>query len=158
VQTVLLMGGRSSWQLANTGAALAANIGLNLLLVPPLGLPGAAIAWSVSIVMSNVATVVQVRHLMTLRTFSPSSLLTGVVAAACYGGLGLLLRTLFGSTIPVMLLAVVLSTVCYGLYLWRFRSMLQLSELVAALPRLPRPTLRQRSSVLAPMPDPREAP
>ena len=44
VTVVLLMGGKSSWGAINTGAALIVNIGLNLLLIPHLGILGAAIA------------------------------------------------------------------------------------------------------------------
>ncbi len=55
VTVVLLMGGKSSWGAINTGAALIVNIGLNLLLIPHLGILGAAIAWGASIVVDNVA-------------------------------------------------------------------------------------------------------
>ena len=34
VTVVLLMGGKSSWNLVNTAIALALNIGLNLVLIP----------------------------------------------------------------------------------------------------------------------------
>ena len=43
------MGGKSSWGAINTGAALTVHIGLNLLLIPHLGILGAAIAWGAGI-------------------------------------------------------------------------------------------------------------
>ena len=62
VTVVLLMGGKSSWGAINTGAALIVNIGLNLLLIPHLGILGAAIAWGASIVVDNVAACRRFRH------------------------------------------------------------------------------------------------
>ena len=58
----LLMGGRSVLVLANTAAGLVANIGLNLTLIPPFGMTGAAIAWSASILLVNFLAVVQMRQ------------------------------------------------------------------------------------------------
>ena len=47
VDIVLLMSGKSLWNLLNTAVAVTANIVLNLLLIPHLGITGAAIAWAV---------------------------------------------------------------------------------------------------------------
>lgn len=53
VQTILLMGGKSTWQLINKTACLVVNIGLNLILLPVFGITGAAIAWAVSVVLDS---------------------------------------------------------------------------------------------------------
>ncbi|MFC7645736.1 polysaccharide biosynthesis C-terminal domain-containing protein [Streptosporangium lutulentum] len=45
VQTVLLMGGKSSWSLLNKVVALIATVVLTFLLVPLFGIVGAAVAW-----------------------------------------------------------------------------------------------------------------
>ena len=47
VDVVLLMGGRSSWNLVNTVLALGANLALNFALTPRYGLAGAAVAMAV---------------------------------------------------------------------------------------------------------------
>ena len=71
VTVVLLMGGKSSWSAINAGAALIANVGLNLLLVPRIGILGAAIAWSASIAMDNVTAMIEIRWVMGLAPFGP---------------------------------------------------------------------------------------
>lgn len=51
VQSVLLMSGKSRWQLYNKCAALFTALALALLLIPRLGLIGAAIAWAASVLV-----------------------------------------------------------------------------------------------------------
>lgn len=81
-QTVLLMSGRSLWQSGNKAAALAVNIGLNLVLVPRWGMEGAAVAWAVTILLDSAAVLVQVRYLVGVRTrLGPSLRAMGTAAA-----------------------------------------------------------------------------
>ncbi len=134
VQTVLLMAGRSSWNLWNMVAALAINFGLGLLLIPRHGVTGAAIAWSAGMIFDNAASVVEVRVLLGLRTVGARSLLVGLAAAACYGLLGLAGRVVLGASLPSLILFGVLGTACYGLLLWRLRDRLRLGVLRQSLP------------------------
>lgn len=67
VQTVLLMGGRSRWQLADKSGALALDVLLCLLLIPSWGITGAAIAWAVTIIIDTAVVVWQVQRLMAVR-------------------------------------------------------------------------------------------
>src|SRR5207237_546673 len=60
VDMVLLMGGKSSWNMINTVVGLSSNIALNFLLIPRYGGTGAAIAWSSSILFTNLAPLAQV--------------------------------------------------------------------------------------------------
>ena len=60
VDIVLLMSGKSLWNLLNTTVAVASNVVLNLLLIPHLGITGAAIAWAVSILLNNLLPLLQV--------------------------------------------------------------------------------------------------
>ena len=53
VDMVLLMAGKSSWNLLNTIAAIVANVTLNLILIPRYGMTGAAVAWSASILVEQ---------------------------------------------------------------------------------------------------------
>ena len=69
VTAVLLMGGKSSWNLMNAFGALTINVILNLTLIPRFGMVGAAIAWGASIAAQNLAAVIQVRALLGLRPF-----------------------------------------------------------------------------------------
>ena len=64
VDAVLLMAGRSWLSLRNSVVALAVNVGLDLVLIPLDGIRGAAIAWSIAIVVRNLLPLAQVhRHL-----------------------------------------------------------------------------------------------
>lgn len=67
VQSVLLMAGRSSWQLADKSGALVLDVVLTLALVPVWGIEGAAVAWAVTIVVDTLVVVYQVQVLMGVR-------------------------------------------------------------------------------------------
>lgn len=67
VQSVLLMAGRSSWQLADKTGALGLDVVLLVLLVPQWGIEGAAVAWAVTIVVDTLVVVFQVQVLMGVR-------------------------------------------------------------------------------------------
>ena len=74
----LLMGGRSILVLGNSTAAFLANISLNVGLIPPFGITGAAVAWSVSIVLMNFLALGQVRRIWGIRGFDSTFLLVAV--------------------------------------------------------------------------------
>lgn len=86
---MLTMSGRPGWNLADNGVTLALNIALNLVLIPPYGILGAAVAWTVSLTVGNAARLVQVWLLMRMGPFAVGQLRT-VLAAAVAGGVGLL--------------------------------------------------------------------
>jgi Membrane protein involved in the export of O-antigen and teichoic acid len=100
VDVVLLMGGRSSWNLIDTAVALVVGVILNVLLIPPLGVTGAAIAWAASILTRNLASLAQVWIFMRLHPFGPGFKRAAVPALVLYGGLGLVMRLLLGTSIP----------------------------------------------------------
>jgi O-antigen/teichoic acid export membrane protein len=88
---VLTMSGRSWLNLADNVAALVCNVVLNVLLIPVLGLVGAAISWAVVIVGVNVVRVLQVRSIYRVTPFERSlakpalALLAAAAAAASVG-------------------------------------------------------------------------
>jgi O-antigen/teichoic acid export membrane protein len=133
IVVVLLMGGKSSWCAINAGVAFAVNIALNLLLVPHLGVLGAAIAWSASIVIDNVAAMIEVRWLMAMPLFGDGFLLASGITLACFGVTGLAARLLLGETIPALLAAAAAGTVSYAFALYFSRSSLQIAELARAM-------------------------
>ena len=67
VQTIVLMGGRSRWQLADKTGALVLNVVLNVLLIPIWGIEGAAVAWAATILADTAVVVFQVQRLMGVR-------------------------------------------------------------------------------------------
>ncbi len=133
VTVVLLMGGKSSWSAINAGAALIVNVGLNLLLVPRIGILGAAIAWAASIVVDNVAAMVEIRWVLGLAPFGPGYWLAAGTTAGCFGATGLAARLVLGQTLPALGVALAAGLAAYAITLYFARSPLQLMGLVAAL-------------------------
>lgn len=133
VSVVLVMGGKSGWNLLNVVLALTVNIALNLLLIPPFGMTGAAIAWAAGILVNNLAPLAQVRLLLRLHPFGSGFPVVALAAGACYGLLGLAARYAFGTSLEVFLVFAAIATPCYLALLWRFRHTLRLSVLGEAL-------------------------
>lgn len=139
VDIVLLMAGKSSWNLVNTIIAVTLNVVLNLLLIPPLGITGSAIAWSVSILVNNLLPLVQVWRAVDLHPFGRGSAIVGVSAAGCFGVIGWFAGanlTGLGGLVATGLIG----GACYLALLWRFREPLQLQVLSDALRRRPQLT------------------
>jgi O-antigen/teichoic acid export membrane protein len=114
---------------------LVLNLGLNLALIPRLGINGAAIAWAATIVGVNVAAIVQVRVLIGLDPFGRASVLAAGLAVACFGLLGGVVRWLMGPTVPALLLASGAGLLVYLACLARLRTHLRLDEFLSALIR-----------------------
>jgi O-antigen/teichoic acid export membrane protein len=135
VTIVLLMAGKSSWNLINSAAALAANIGINIYLIPRLGITGAAIAWAASIVINNLAAVLEVNYLMGLRPFGRGYWVVAISATICFGLTGLIIRQIVGADLIGFLLFVVFATVPYVVVLWQARGLLRFSAFRGAIAR-----------------------
>ncbi len=127
VDVVLLMAGKSSWNLFNTIVAVVTNVVLNLMLIPPLGIEGAAIAWGASILVNNLLPLVQVGRVLHLHPFGLAWLIPATCAIACYGVLGLIIRWVLGPRLVALVPLAVLVTPLYLALLWRFRGALHLS-------------------------------
>src|SRR5207245_8517272 len=126
VTVVLLMSGKSLWNLVNTTTSLTVNIVLNVLLIPKYGMTGAAIAWTASIVVNNVAPIIEIWVFMRLHPLSVGSPIVALSALTCYGGLGLAVRHWLGLSAGTLFLWAIAATACYALLLWRFREPLHL--------------------------------
>jgi O-antigen/teichoic acid export membrane protein len=135
VKSALLMGGRSRAVFAVNVAALAANVGLNLLLIPRYGMMGAALAWSASIFLNNLIPVFQVRRAWGMQPVSSGSLIAAIAAVACFGVFGVALRTIEGSSPATLGLTAALGSLMYLAALWRWRSQLHVWALRDALRR-----------------------
>lgn len=121
VENVLLMGGKSSWLLADKVVALTLDVALALLLIPRFGILGAAIAWSLTIVVDTALEFVQVR-----RGLRVDAELTGVVAACllpvlAVGGVAGTARLVAGSSLSVLSVALLAATAVYLPLVWRLR-------------------------------------
>lgn len=136
VDTVVLMSGRSWLSLGNTLAAVAVNVVLNLLLIPPYGIEGAAVAWTAAIVVRNVLPLLQIRRALGMSPFGASSAL---VAGSSFGLLAVVpgALVLLGVGMGWVVLALAVGGVCYAAVLLLARRRLHLAELVRSLRRGP---------------------
>ena len=144
VDVVLLMAGKSTWNLANTVVALSLNVGRNLLLIPRYGMVGAAVAWAVSVAANNVLPLLEVWILLRLEPFGSAFAVAACASAVLYGGLGLLARWIGGASMGAFAGFAVIATGLYAAIAWRFRSTLELPVLVGSL--------RRRSADQMPLP------
>jgi O-antigen/teichoic acid export membrane protein len=126
VDIVLITLGKTRWNLADTAAAFTINVTLNLLLIPPLGISGAALAWAVSIVAVNVAALVQVRCGFRFVPFSGLCTLVAGLAAACFGALPAVAAAIFGLDVPAIVASLGVGSAVYLAVLYRRRRDLHL--------------------------------
>ena len=141
VTVVLLMGGKSSWNLLNTAVALILNVGLNIWLIPRFGMEGAAVAWAISIIADNLMALVEVWWFLGMRPFGPGYLPAATAAVGCFGAIGLAVRALLGESEVAVALFLIIAIPCYAVVLWRLRDRLHLDEFLGAfgVRRGPRP-------------------
>lgn len=95
VDVVLLMAGRTRWNLATTVSALALNVGLDLLLIPHLGIVGAAVGWCAAILATNVVPLVIIARTVRISPFGRGAAVIAVLAPVCFVGVPLLGGALF---------------------------------------------------------------
>jgi O-antigen/teichoic acid export membrane protein len=133
VSVVLLMGGKSVWNLANTAAALAANVALNLVLIPRYGMAGAALAWTASLVVNNLVPLAQAWRSLGVNPFGHGFAVVAGLSTLCYGGIGLLVRWALGPTAAGFALYAAVATALYVPLLLRFRETLHLQRLKDAV-------------------------
>jgi O-antigen/teichoic acid export membrane protein len=129
---VLLMGGRSGWGLASAAVAVALDVGLALVLVPRLGVTGAALAFGAAVVADNVITTVVVGTLMGVHPFGRGYWVVAVGSFVLFGAGGVVLRWVLGPRVSAVLALALIAGPAYGALLWRFRHLLQLPALAQA--------------------------
>ena len=105
------------------------NLVLDLVLIPPYGMAGAAAAWAVAIVVGNLVPLTQLYATMRLHPFGRGTLVAGALAIACFGVPPVLAGQVFGASLPVLAVVALLGAVGYAAGAWRWRSLLQLDAL-----------------------------
>lgn len=129
VSMALEMSGRSLSVLMQTLAALAVNVGLNVLLIPRLGLVGAALAWTGAIAVNNLAPLWLLYRSHRLHPLSAGVLLAMASSVACFGVAPGLAVLLWGP--GPALLAACAGAGGYAVVLWRARRLLELTAFAA---------------------------
>jgi O-antigen/teichoic acid export membrane protein len=126
IDILLVMAGKSVWSLWNSGAALVTNVVLNLLLIPIMGLNGAALAWAISRVISNVLPFMEMRSLLGINPIGRRWWTAAGISVGTFGLIGLIMRIGLGSSIGVVGLYVVAAGTAYAFLIWRWRGELDL--------------------------------
>lgn len=133
--TLLLMSGHSKTSMVNALVVVATDIGLCLVLVPRMGILGAAVAWACAIAVRCTLTVTQIRWYLDV---GPWSRAMGAVVAAVVGCLMLPLGlfSLVGSpALPAAALAGILGLAAYLAVLVSRREVLWLGSLAVGVHR-----------------------
>jgi O-antigen/teichoic acid export membrane protein len=127
----LLMGGGNRENLGITALSLVLNVGLNLVLIPHLGAPGAAIAWAVSIMFTSIVTSVALHRRTSLVPFGRGY--GGIVSSTvvAYGIVGVGIRMALGSGNGATCLGIALSSAVYMGIVVRFRKAFGFADLRA---------------------------
>lgn len=134
LQSVLLQGGRSSWQMYNKAVALTLNVGLNLLLVPIIGIVGAAITWAIGVLVETSIAAWQVHRRMQVALEPRRLIVPMAVALGIFGAGGLALRIAFGDSWVVLLVGVPVLCIVYAVILWLLRTRLGIRAIWSEVP------------------------
>jgi O-antigen/teichoic acid export membrane protein len=132
---VLVMSGRASTSLWIGLFTLVLNVAANLLLIPHWGINGAAVAWAISLLVSNVLiNTVLYRHLR-LHPFGPAFLPVAVGSVCCIAVPGVICRLALGPHWSALILTAATGGVAYLVLLWRLRHRLELGTFLSRLTR-----------------------
>jgi O-antigen/teichoic acid export membrane protein len=129
VDVVLITLGRTSLNLLNVAMALVLNVVIDLLLIPQIGIIGAAIGWAIAIVVANVVPVIQVHRSNGFTPFSRPWLHALITVSLLFGVLPGVVLLVFGSKSVLVLPALVVATVVYLAIVWRRREVLNLGQI-----------------------------
>jgi hypothetical protein len=76
--------------------------------------------------VNNVAPLAEVRAFLKVHPFGRGFPVAAGSSLLCYGVLGMLLRVTIGTTIPALVICIVVGTAGYAWLLWRFRDRVEL--------------------------------
>ena len=135
VDIVLLMAGKSSWNLLNAAVAVITNVALNLVLIPRYGIVGAAAALAASIFLNNFLPLIQVWKILRVHPFGRGTIASAGASLVCFGGLMLVFRLVWGPSLSTLFVGGIGCSLVYLVLLWRLRRVLHLSAFGEALRR-----------------------
>lgn len=113
VDMVLIMGGRTSWNLFNALVSLAVNVVLDIYLIPTHSYLGAALGWACAIALRNLLSLIQVKLLLNLHPFCLVTFLSAAIPSVCFAGIPLLFRLSLGNSWSVITTAIALGLISY---------------------------------------------
>jgi O-antigen/teichoic acid export membrane protein len=129
VDSVLIMAGKTGWNLGTTLLALALNIGLDIILIPRLGILGAAIGWFAAIGATNVVPLALAWLRLGLHPFGRSLLGAMSAGALCFLATPLVAGVV-GGTQFAPAAGAFMGAVLFGWISWRNRALFELTNLI----------------------------
>jgi O-antigen/teichoic acid export membrane protein len=135
IDVMLLMGGRSTLSMLNNLVALAANIGLNVALIPAHGLKGAAVAWTTSIVLTNLLPTIQVHRTMGYHPYGRAWVRAVAVAGLTVAVPMLAARWVLGPDQLGLVVGLAAGGCAYAATVWSQRDHFHLDAFLAGLRR-----------------------
>ncbi len=127
--TLLLMSGRSALSLANSLLALTLDITLCVILIPRMGINGAALAWAIAVIARSSLALLQVRLTMRIISLGPAAAVAAGANLLCFGLPLTVVGLLVHLDVLTLLLVLLLCFPLYALVLWLGRRVLMLDVL-----------------------------
>ncbi|MEO7060646.1 MAG: polysaccharide biosynthesis C-terminal domain-containing protein, partial [Lapillicoccus sp.] len=131
VDSVLNMAGRTWWNLMNVAIAFGVNLGVDLWLIPRLGILGAAIGWAAAIVTQNAFSLLMVGIKVKVHPFGRATLSVAAGSLVCFGLVPWVTLLVLGEGIRTVVVSGAIGVVLYAGFLWTFRRLLQLQALIS---------------------------
>lgn len=133
IEAVLLMDGGSRQSLIDNLAAVTTMLTLDALLVPTMGVKGAAIGWAAGLAITNLVPMAQVQRRIGINPLGRAHSTAAAIGLVCVGIPALVLRVSGVTSFALVLLVAATSYAIHLLVLSRFSGLLRLDELVSAL-------------------------
>ncbi len=131
---MLLMAGRSGLSLVNQSAALGVNLVLNVLLIPPFGIAGAAAARACGLLVRTLLALTQVRRILGMSPASAGLFWAGGSALLSFAAIPLAVRFVAGSSPAALAAGLLPGAILYIARLWGGRERLSLTAFASLLP------------------------
>lgn len=133
VDMVLVMAGKSFWNLANVLIAFGINLSVDIALIPSQGALGAAIGWGAAIAVGNLLPMAQVGYWFRLHPWGMGALLAMGTSVLAFLLTPLAIKATGVEGTDLLVSSLCSATVVYVIGLTLFRKQLQLSILIRAL-------------------------
>ncbi|MGI8879712.1 MAG: lipopolysaccharide biosynthesis protein [Jatrophihabitans sp.] len=129
VDSVVIMAGRTSWNLGTTIAALGINVVADLVLIPPYGIVGAAAGWCAGIAAANLVPLALAWRGLGLHPCGRSLGLALMTTGGCFVVLPIVISVTTGSQVATAG-ALLLGAALYAAMLWRARGIFELGGML----------------------------
>lgn len=129
IDTVIIMAGKSVWNLWTTLLALVVNVAVDLALIPHIGLVGAALGWLASILAANLVPLMIAWSRLDMHPFGANTYRAYVLCGVCFVAAPSLCYLGSGGSALAAVVAAAVGAAGYGAGIWRWRNDFHLDDL-----------------------------